>query len=353
MPELNQKLEIFREGSRAEHLLAKTETLKTKTQLGNAEVIDNQEVSLQKALQILNPIFRPGSDISCLSKPGVMVGVSVLPKHPLKTADGSQTLVSFLASLSHPSAIFVADSLNKHNVKAMIKNANRPPSDEKALATALENSWPFHQFLGNAIKDMEALNPEKAGWVTLLTWDDVMDNKEGREQQSVVRRHYNETSSSLRTRMDQIALDFLKFRRPMSKNHAARLPHMIDYLLSELPIIITGFEHRGVKFTTLLYPTAVSKVETGSCLANAVWDLAHEIHTKEEFSGLRQELLAISGGRETLPGVPLLPINPEEVAEALVSDRELPDTPKTLDETTKAGNSMTRPFRRQISAGTA
>ena len=58
-------------------------------------------------------------------------------------------------SLPHPSAIFVSDSLNKHNVKAMVKNANRSPSEEAALATALALEA-FHKYLGDAIKDMEA-----------------------------------------------------------------------------------------------------------------------------------------------------------------------------------------------------
>ena len=46
---------------------------------------------------------------------------------------------------------------NKHNVKAMVKNANRPPSDEVALSTALEAARPFHEFPGDAIKGLETL----------------------------------------------------------------------------------------------------------------------------------------------------------------------------------------------------
>ena len=140
----------------------------------------------------------------------------------------------------------------------MVKNANRPPSDEVALSTALEAARPFHEFLGDAIKDMETKQPEKAGWVTLLTWDAVMDNEKTREQQIVVRNHYNDVLSSLRTRIDQIALDFLKFWRPQSKNPAPRLPHMVNYLLLELPMCLTGFEHNGTKFTRLLYLTRSS-----------------------------------------------------------------------------------------------
>ena len=319
-----------------------------------SEETQTAEKSLQQALQILRPIFRPGSDLSCLASPGVMVGVSVLPNHPLLSNKGSRTLVSFLASLPHPSAIVIGDSLNKHNVKAMCRNANKPPSDEAALATALEAGRPFHEFLGNAIKDMEALQPVQAGWVSLLGWDEATGNEEARDQQRIIGNHYNDTASSLKTRIDQIALDFLKFRRPQSKNHAARLPHMVNYLLAELPWCLTGFEHRGRKFSTLLYPTAVTKVTggKGSCLANALWDLTHDIHTREEFQGLRQNLLEVTGGREGLPGVPLLPMGVEVSTEddptVLIGDKEVLDNKTSLE---KKINS--RAFKRQVSAGAA
>ena len=350
----------------ADQETAKDETSGTRNQQvisngeGNQQAISNgdvqtEEESLQQALQILPPIFRPGSDLSCLSSPGLMVGVSVLPNHPLLSTSGSRTLVSFLASLPHPSAIVIGDSLNKHNVKAMCRNANKPPSDEAALATALEAARPFHQHLGDAINNLETSQPDKAGWVTLLTWDAATDNEEGREQQRIIADHYNDMSSSLKTRIDQIALDFLKFRRPQSKNHAARLPHMVNYLLSELPWCLTGFEHNGAKFNILLYPTAVSKVTggKGSCLANALWDLTHDIHTKEEFSGLRQELLQVTGGREGIPGVPLLPMPSIMDAEVAAKEKEaVLSCDKDLSTPLEKRINM-RAFKRQVSAGGA
>ena len=102
---------------------------------------------------------------------------------------------------------------------------------------------------------------------------------------------------------------------------------MVNYLdLSELPMWVTGFEHNGTKFTTLPYPTAASKVTggKGSCLANSVWDLSHEIHTEEEFSSLRRELLKVTGGRENIPGVLLLPMEgvAKEKDAVLSSDKQ-------------------------------
>ena len=105
---------------------------------------------------------------------------------------------------------------------------------------------------------------------------------------------------------------------------------------------VTGFERNGTKFTTLLYPTAASKVTggKGSCLANSVWDLSHEIHTKDEFSGMRRELLKVTGGRETIPGVLVLPIQEEVVAE----EKEPTPLGKRIN---------TRVLQRQVSAGGA
>lgn len=331
----------------------KIEAPKTNIQQETSKDAQTAEQSVQGALEILCPIFRPGSDVSCLTSPGLMVGVSVIPNHPLLSTNGSQTLISFLASLPHPNAIFVGDSLNKHNVKAMVRNANKPPSDEVALATALEAGQPFHKFLGDAIKHLEMTRPDKIGWVTLLTWDQVTDNDESREQQAIVQNYYDDVSSCLKARVDKIATDFLKFRRPQSKNHSARLPHMVNYLLAELPICLTGFEHKGTKFTTFTYPTAASKVSSGegSCLANSLWDLTHDIHTKEEFNSLRQELLQVTKGRENLPGVLLLPMSAGVVAKE--KDIVVSGDKKTPGASTQSKKTMVRSFKRQVSAGGA
>ena len=330
----------------------KIEAPETNIQLETSKDAQTAEESVQGALEILRPIFRPGSDVSCLASQGLMVGVSVLPNHPLLSTNGSRTLVSFLAHLPHPSAIVIGDSLNKHNVKAMCRNANKPPSDEVALATALEAGQPFHKFLGDAIKDLEMTRPDKTGWVTLLTWNEATDSEESREQDAIIQKHYNDISSSLKTRIDEIATDFLKFRRPQSKNHAARLPHMVNYLLAELPWCLNGFEHNGHKFKTLLYPTAVSKVSggRGSCLANSLWDLTHDIHTKEEFSDLRKELLQVTRGREGSPGVLLLPMEVDVVGKekVVIDDKKIPEAGTELEK-----KRMARMFKRQVSAGGA
>ena len=114
---------------------------------------------------------------------------------------------------------------------------------------------------------------------------------------------------------------------------------MVNFLLSELPSALTEFQHNGTKFTTLIYPTAASKVTggKGSCLANSLWDLTHDIHTKEEFSGLMQELLKVTGGREAIPGVLVLPID----AEVMVEEKEPTPLGKRIN---------TRMLQRQVSA---
>ena len=69
--------------------------------------------------------------------------------HPLLSTNGSQTLVFPTSAQCN----FRFRLLN--NVTAMIKNANRPPSDEVAHTTVLEAARPFHELLGDANKDME------------------------------------------------------------------------------------------------------------------------------------------------------------------------------------------------------
>ena len=110
---------------------------------------------------------------------------------------------------------------------------------------------------------------------------------------------------------DKIALDFLNYRRPQSKNHEKRLPHMVNYILGELPFLATGVEHNGIHYKTLLYPTAASKAKSGTCMANDVFYLAREIQTGLEYAAMKKELLEIDQilGSE---GVTLLPIDEVE-----------------------------------------
>ena len=110
---------------------------------------------------------------------------------------------------------------------------------------------------------------------------------------------------------DKIALDFLNHRRPQSKNHETRLPHMVNYILGELPFLIPGVEHNGIHYKTMLYPTAASKANSGTCMANDVFYLALKIQTGLDYADMKKELLEITPilGSE---GVTLLPIDEVE-----------------------------------------
>jgi len=297
-----------------------------------------------KQEESVSPILRPGSRPEDLRLPGLFCGVSVIPCNPILSTKGSDTFISFLASLPHPSVVVIADSLEFHNVKAMCRGGKKPPRDEKAMAMALQAAAPFRKFLENAIRKMEDERPDRLGWVTLLGWEDMKD--EGlKERQAIARRHYDE-ATSLRPRIDAIAEQFLAYRRPQSKNLSGRLPHMVSYLLEELPWFITGFELNGCEYRTFLYPTTVSKLEEGNVsLANAMWDLTHDIHTKEEFAELRQELVASASGREVIPGVVLLPLPPlestknKDVVHKVTNAEKEGDTPIVMEERVrKVGN---------------
>ena len=317
---------------------------------------------LCEALKSVQPIFREGSCVTDLLTTHSVVGVSTLPGHPLLLPGGSHQLVSFLAALPLPSIIVLGDSLNKHNIKAMWKNGNRPPTDEKALSLALEAGEPFRQSLGTAIEELEAGRPERSGWITVLGWQDV-EGEELREQQRITKNYYD-CFPPLRLRIDEIATKFLVHRRPHSKNHAARLPHMVAYLLAELPWLVTGTEREGVNYTALLYPTSMAGMANGGTLANAMWDLTHDIHTTEEFAEIRQDITSVSRGREVLPGVVLLPIDTAEEDKSLSvgEKRELGEcsyvqeklmADHSCDEAVEMKIRSGRTFKRQVSSGGA
>ena len=99
-----------------------------------------------------------------------------------------------------------------------------------------------------------------------------------------------------------MALQFLKHRRPTSKSHHIRLPHMVTYLLEELPVFLTGIMHKNVKHQTMVYPTAAAQSSFG--LAKTVY----EVQTLPEFANLREEIYHSSSTVST-HGLVVLPIN--------------------------------------------
>ena len=100
---------------------------------------------------------------------------------------------------------------------------------------------------------------------------------------------------------DRIALQFLKYRRPESKNHEARLPHMATYLLEELPVFLTGILYQGTKYQTMVYPTTAAHSSFG--LASLIYD----VQTLPEFTSLRQEIFNVSS-TVAAKGIVVLPL---------------------------------------------
>ena len=72
-----------------------------------------------------------------------------------------------------------------------------------------------------------------------------------------------------------------------------------------------GIFERDKSKNLFLYPTGASKVNSGNCMANAIFYLAHEIQTSADFADIKKEILEIDN-TEASEGVTLLPINEEK-----------------------------------------
>ena len=142
---------------------------------------------------LFTPIFLPGSSKEHLQNSPSFVGVSILPNSPLLTEEGSWQFISFLALLPNQSLIFLADGLNRHNVKAMtnMKKRNKVPSDEDALNVALKEGDIYHECLSKSIADLESCQPDNVGKITLVRWKDI-ENEVMKKKQKVIHRHYEE-----------------------------------------------------------------------------------------------------------------------------------------------------------------
>ena len=93
---------------------------------------------------------------------------------------------------------------------------------------------------------------------------------------------------------------------------------MVNYILGELPIMLTGVKYKGIHYKTLVYPTAAPKAKSGSCMANDVFYLAHEIQTGSDFVTMKKEVIEI-GQIEASEGVTLLPISEVDEDKTVIS----------------------------------
>ena len=157
------------------------------------EEFKTTSVNVLSEISLLIPIFLPGSSKDYLESSPSFVGVSILPNSPLLTEEGSWQFISFLALLPNQSLIFLADGLNRHNVKAMtnMKKRNKVPSDEDALNVALKEGDIYHECLLKSIEHLESCQPDNIGKITLVRWKDI-ENEVMKKKQKVIHRHYEE-----------------------------------------------------------------------------------------------------------------------------------------------------------------
>jgi hypothetical protein len=111
---------------------------------------------------------------------------------------------------------------------------------------------------------------------------------------------------------DEIALQFWQHRKPNSKAHPTRIMHLSNYIIDELPFILTGVELKGIHYKTFIYPTDVAKAK--SFIADKVYSFAHKLQTDLEYAKVKKEIIDI-GQIESTEGVTLLPIEDIDVDE--------------------------------------
>ena len=111
---------------------------------------------------------------------------------------------------------------------------------------------PFRKSLSDAILALETENPKKIGWIVLLSWKDI-EGEAMKKQQQITRQHY-EKSNYFKSRVDKIAKAVLLDRRPNCQTPEVRLPHMVSYILEEIPFAFTGIEHQGMIYIREVKP---------------------------------------------------------------------------------------------------
>lgn len=238
-----------------------------------------------------------------LVKRGVFVCISVLPHSPFSQEHGATQLVSFLASLVHPSLILVGDLIQQHMIMSLRRRDQRKLSIEEARHIAVERGNLYVEAIHNAMKENKDVIGTKN--IAVVRWEDMFD--ENKERQESILQHHYLSNRIFQERVDMVAMDFLNSRTPKSRSMSQRKKHSVNYLLSEIGLFISGFRYKGERYNTLVYATSSKTwAQTKANLGSTLWKLLYDILTEPKFRKLKQELVEADEGIEADHGWPIL-----------------------------------------------
>ncbi|KAI0566301.1 Cyclodipeptide synthase [Gracilaria domingensis] len=241
-----------------------------------------------------------------LNQPGVFLTISVLVNSPLKEPSGAHRVVAYLQSLPYPSVVLVVDSPVRHDIIAIKRRRkDHEICPNEAHRMALERGSLYVKAISDAII---ATGSDK---ITLLRWDDIID--ENKAKQAAIVHEYYYRNPSFRHRVDEIGMEFVNQRIPNSRFVSRRTSHAVKFILDELPLFLTGLSHKNERYVTRIYATSTISLARANANPDAptMRRLAKDIHSNLIFSDLKKKLVEADDGIEAHNGLAILAIEPQ------------------------------------------
>lgn len=177
-------------------------------------------------------------------KYNIFIGVSMGIK-PLNEELARKYIDWALKNTKKKVVVLIADEIAKFNYRAFSKY-----SENKSYKRAMREGDSYFRFFERILSKYPK---EKRDKIKILRWKDIFDDKL-KDMYRVLDKEFRE-NAGFRKKILGFVNDYSKRRG--RKLDVKRLKYLSDYMLFELPTMISGIEFDGLKYKLLFYPTFI------------------------------------------------------------------------------------------------
>ena len=197
----------------------------------------------------------------------IFIGISLGNKYFSKK-NITEYLIWAIKNTRDKVALLIADKINAINYEV-----RRGYSKKRALNVALKKGEEIER---SAKKMLNALGLEKKNKVYILRWKNIENKKEYLREKKIIEGFYK-TDDGFREEIIKIVKE--NVNNKIIKLKGGDYEKLVKYPLSELPIFIKGFKHKGTLFNLTAYP-GIGRIDY----------LAKDIQDGKRFIGLKKKL---------------------------------------------------------------
>jgi cytochrome P450 len=205
------------------------------------------------------------------------MAVSVNEKSPfLSNEDNIDKVVRYLCHISHKtqlsSVVLICDDIARHNYMAFDKR-----SPDRALTEARKLGKILFDKFDKSIKSYD-----KSNLVKLCRWKDINENEEV---------DYIKQNALVEERVNKIANNFIRMRSASDKTSSTKLTHVMNYIYSEIQVLINGIYFEGTQYRMMYYAGNHKHLVVFTQNSESLMNLIRDIYNHADYNDILNEII--------------------------------------------------------------